>query len=107
MKCVCIREAVLVSALVTATGAKAHIQEECRPLFVEAAHATDGVVRKGNEANEAAMVGLDNWRSITVDDFNILADRLAQLLGWQTDMFIKLTEAIECVQREHSGSDWK
>ena len=68
-------------------------------MFVETAHLTDGFVRKGNEANEAAMAGLDNWRTVSVDEYNILADRLAQLLVWQTDMFIKLTEAIECVQR--------
>ena len=95
------KAALLVAVIATATDASAHVPDECRPLFEDAARVTDGVVRKGNEANDVVMNALDNYRSIGVEDYMTLADRLAQLLGWQGDMFIKLTEAIECVEREH------
>ena len=95
------KAALWIAAALAATDASAHIPDECRPLFEAAARATDGVVRKGNEANDVVMNALDNYRSIGVEDYMTLADRLAQLLGWQGDMFIKLTEAIECVDREH------
>ena len=93
---------LLLGAQVVATSlASAHVPEVCKPLFLEAGKATEGVVRKGNEANEVAMDGLDRGRRVDIDDYLTLADHLAQLLGWQIDMFIKLTEAITCVDKQH------
>ena len=43
---------LLLGAQVVATSlASAHVPEVCKPLFLEAGKATEGVVRKGNEAN--------------------------------------------------------
>ena len=47
------------------------------------------------------MDGLDRGRRVDIDDYLTLADHLAQLLGGQIDMFIKLTEAITCVDKQH------
>ncbi len=92
--------AVMV-VVASACPASAHVPDECRPLFVTAGKATEGVVRKGNEANDVAMSGLDRGRRVGIDDYGLLADRLAQLLGWQGDMFTKLTAAIQCVDKQH------
>ncbi len=66
---------------------------------LDAAKVVDGTVRKGNEANEVAMNGLDCGRRVSAWDYSALADSLAQLLGWQGDAFKKLVAAMECVDK--------
>ena len=67
--------------LLVAQVATAHVPDECRPLFHTASKMTEAVIRKGNEANEVAMAGLDRGRRVGAHDYSRLADRLAQLLG--------------------------
>ena len=85
-------------ALGAAGNAAAHVPDKCRPLFAEAGKTVEATIRKGNEANEVAMNGLDRGRRVSAWDYSALADRLAQLLGWQGDAFKKLAAAIECVR---------
>ena len=51
----------------------------------------------GQKASDIVLAGLDRIRRIDGDDYNLLADRLAQLLGAQTAMSEKLTKAIACL----------
>ncbi len=92
-----VRVGLAMALLLAAQSATAHVPDDCRPLFVAAGKTTEGVVRKGNEANEVAMNGLDRGRRVGIEDYMTLADRLGQLLGWQTDMFHELAAAIKCV----------
>ena len=93
------RIGLVMGLLLIAQVASAHVPDECRPLFVAAGKLTEGVIRKGNEANETAIDGLDQGQRVNIHDYMTLADRLGQLLGWQGDMFKKLTAAINCVNR--------
>ena len=69
-------------------------------MFVAAGKVMEEVVRKGQEANDVAVDGLDKGLSVGKEDYWMLADRLTRLLDWQRDMSTKLTEAIECVDTE-------
>ncbi len=96
-----VRIGFTVVLLLVAHSATAHVPDDCRPLFLDAAKVVDGTVRKGNEATEVAMNGLDRGRRVSAWDFSDLADSLAQLLGWQGDVFKKLTAAVECIDKQH------
>ncbi len=89
---------VLAAALVAAPPASAHVPQKCVPLFHKAGKMTQAVVRKGNEARDVANSGLNRIRHVRGDEYSMLADRLAQLMGWQRDMFSALAKAIECVE---------
>ena len=94
MAVLCMLAIVLV---LTAAGmGTAHVPDKCVPLFHAVGKVAEGVVRKGNEANALAMQGLEYHRRVTADDYGMLADRLAQLLGAQIEMFSRLKAAIEC-----------
>ena len=80
-------------------GRLAHVPEQCVPLFHDTASLVDSVVRKGQEANATALAGLTMQGDAEIENYWKLADQLAQLLGWQRDMFLKLTEAIKCLDR--------
>ena len=86
--------------LLVAQSATAHVPDDCRPLFLDAAKVIDGTVRKGNEATDVAMNGLDRGRRVSAWDYSDLADSLAQLLGWQGEAFKKLTAAVECTDKQ-------
>ena len=90
----------VVAASATAT---AHVPDRCQPLFVEAGLASERVISKGGAASDTALAGLDIGRNVTIVDFEILADKLAQLLGAQTDFFTKLHAAVVCVQERHGN----
>ena len=78
---------LLLAGLVAAGGeAGAHVPESCRPLFVAAGKASESLTRKGQEASDIALAGLDRIRRIDGDDYRLLADRLAQLFGAQTEV---------------------
>ena len=87
---------------VGASTVTAHVPDHCVSLFHAAGEATNGVVRNGNEASETAFDGLDAMaaRAFNEDHYGLLADKLAQLLGSQTDMFIKLERAVICAAGE-------
>ena len=81
-------------------GAEAGAPDECRPLFLALVKTVGAMVRKGDEAQNVAMDGLDRGRRINADDYGLLSDRLFQLLGWQTDMVAKLNEAVTCLDKQ-------
>ena len=83
-------------AACTAAGTGSAGQDDCRPLFLAVSKTAAAMKRKGKEAQEIAMNGLDRGRRVSKRDYDLLADRLFQLLGWQGDVSAKLAKAVKC-----------
>ena len=87
--------------MVAIASARAHVPPECALLFIDAGHANDRLVRRGQETSNLAKAGLDQRRS---DDYLNLAEGVTRLLDAQTSFYEKLLAAIQCLEPNASSN---